>query len=169
MSYKLNPFTSRLEFSRNASAIGSASGGNTQVQYNNGGGLGASGNLTFDSSTNTLAVGGNITVSGTVDGVDVSALSTSVTTLDAQNVKLTGDQTVAGVKTFSSFPVTPSSYPTSDYQASNKKYVDDYQHHWTEIQSGETVTIPVRRQMTVHGDFINDGILVVDGSFVNEI
>lgn len=42
------------------------------------------------------------------------------------NVVLTeGNQTVAGVKTFSSFPVTPSSAPTSDYQTSNKKYVDD--------------------------------------------
>lgn len=44
----------------------------------------------------------------------------------AQNyVKLTGDETVAGVKTFSSFPVTPSSAPTTDYQVANKKYVTD--------------------------------------------
>ena len=40
-------------------------------------------------------------------------------------VLTTGDQTVAGVKTFSSFPVTPSSAPTTDYQVTNKKYVDD--------------------------------------------
>jgi hypothetical protein len=32
---------------------------------------------------------------------------------------------VAGIKTFSSFPVTPNSAPTTDYQAANKKYVDD--------------------------------------------
>ena len=38
---------------------------------------------------------------------------------------VTGNQTVAGVKTFSSFPVTPSSAPTTNYQAANKKYVDD--------------------------------------------
>lgn len=38
---------------------------------------------------------------------------------------LTGDQTIAGVKTFSSFPVSPSSAPTTDYQFANKKYVDD--------------------------------------------
>lgn len=37
----------------------------------------------------------------------------------------TGAQTLAGVKTFSSFPVTPSSAPTTDYQVANKKYVDD--------------------------------------------
>lgn len=34
-------------------------------------------------------------------------------------------QTLAGVKTFSSFPVTPSAAPTTDYQVANKKYVDD--------------------------------------------
>jgi hypothetical protein len=33
-------------------------------------------------------------------------------------------QTLAGVKTFSSFPVTPSSDPTTDYQVTNKAYVD---------------------------------------------
>ena len=38
---------------------------------------------------------------------------------------LTGTQTIAGVKTFSSFPVTPSSAPSTDYQSANKKYVDD--------------------------------------------
>jgi hypothetical protein len=38
---------------------------------------------------------------------------------------VTGNQTVAGVKTFSSFPVTPSSAPTTNYQTANKKYVDD--------------------------------------------
>lgn len=37
----------------------------------------------------------------------------------------TGAETIAGVKTFSSFPVTPSAAPTSNYQAANKKFVDD--------------------------------------------
>jgi hypothetical protein len=41
------------------------------------------------------------------------------------SVDLTTAQTVAGIKTFSSFPVTPSSSPTTQYQVSNKKYVDD--------------------------------------------
>lgn len=39
-------------------------------------------------------------------------------------VKMLGDETVAGVKTFSSFPVTPSSAPTTSYQVANKLYVD---------------------------------------------
>lgn len=40
-------------------------------------------------------------------------------------VALTGNQTIAGIKTFSSFPVTPSTAPSSNYQTANKKYVDD--------------------------------------------
>jgi len=73
-------------------------------------------NLTWDGSE--LSVTGDIAVSGTVDGVDISDLDSSV-------VKLSGDQVVAGIKTFSSFPVTPSLAPTTDYEVANKKYVDD--------------------------------------------
>lgn len=40
-------------------------------------------------------------------------------------ILLAGNQTAAGVKTFSSFPVGPSAAPTTDYQLSNKKYIDD--------------------------------------------
>jgi hypothetical protein len=42
--------------------------------------------------------------------------------LDAENVKLTGDQTIPGVKTFSSSPVVPT--PTTSGQAASKGYVD---------------------------------------------
>lgn len=42
-----------------------------------------------------------------------------------QSVKLSKDQTISGTKTFSSFPITPSSAPTSNYEVANKKYVDD--------------------------------------------
>lgn len=40
-------------------------------------------------------------------------------------VKLSGNQTVAGTKTFSTIPVLPNSSPTTDNQAARKKYVDD--------------------------------------------
>jgi microcystin-dependent protein len=40
-------------------------------------------------------------------------------------VQTSGDQSIDGIKTFTSFPVTPGSAPTSNYQVSNKKYVDD--------------------------------------------
>jgi hypothetical protein len=42
---------------------------------------------------------------------------------DSVVVKLTTDQTIAGVKTFSSSPVVPT--PTTDMQAATKKYADD--------------------------------------------
>lgn len=51
--------------------------------------------------------------------------ATLKTYFDTLYVALTGNQTVAGIKTFSSFPVTPSSAPTTNYQVANKKYVDD--------------------------------------------
>lgn len=44
---------------------------------------------------------------------------------DIGKVSLLGDETIAGVKTFSSFPVTPSSAPSTNYQVANKKFVSD--------------------------------------------
>lgn len=46
-----------------------------------------------------------------------------VTAAHVGAVALTGDQPVAGVKTFSSSPIVPA--PTTDLQAATKKYVDD--------------------------------------------
>jgi hypothetical protein len=40
-------------------------------------------------------------------------------------VKLTGNQSVAGVKTFTSLPKIPTTTPTDNAQAASKKYVDD--------------------------------------------
>jgi len=40
-------------------------------------------------------------------------------------VSIIDAETINGVKTFGSFPVTPSAAPTTDYQVANKKYVDD--------------------------------------------
>src|SRR5690606_18037877 len=44
---------------------------------------------------------------------------------DSAVVKLTGNQSIAGTKTFSTIPVLPATSPTSDNQAARKKYVDD--------------------------------------------
>ena len=43
---------------------------------------------------------------------------------DNEVVKLTGNQTIAGVKTFTSSPIVPT--PTTNDQASNKQYVDRF-------------------------------------------
>lgn len=65
---------------------------------------------------------------------DASAITTATTrtiSMPDSNVDLgnivdkTTAQTIGGVKTFTSFPITPNSAPTTDYQVANKKYVDD--------------------------------------------
>lgn len=58
-----------------------------------------------------------------VDDAD-SGLATDIATLDGEVVKVTGDQSVAGIKTFSSIPVGPASDPTTDNQLTRKLYVD---------------------------------------------
>lgn len=55
--------------------------------------------------------------------VSSKANTSTVNTLDAQNVKITGAQNISGVKTFSQSPIVPA--PTTDTQAATKKYVDD--------------------------------------------
>lgn len=62
---------------------------------------------------------GDAAVQANVDGV-----AADLTTLDGEVVKLTGDQTVAGIKTFSSTPVGPTADPTTADQLSRKAYVD---------------------------------------------
>lgn len=56
-----------------------------------------------------------------------AALATMISDGLAAKVAKTGsvDETITGVKTFSSIPVLPASSPTTDNQAVRKKYVDD--------------------------------------------
>lgn len=72
--------------------------------------------------------------SSSIDGIDdtLSRLIRDVQDLDdalalkandADVVHDTGAETVAGVKTFSSFPILPSSDPTTDYQAAHRAFV----------------------------------------------
>ena len=42
--------------------------------------------------------------------------------LDTKTVKLTGNETIAGIKTFTSSPIVPT--PTTDFQVATKEYVD---------------------------------------------
>jgi len=58
----------------------------------------------------------------TVQGI-LEEIDADVTALDSASVHLTEAETIAGVKTFSDSPIVPT--PTTDTQASTKKYVDD--------------------------------------------
>lgn len=64
-------------------------------------------------------------------------LKTVFLTLDQSAVKITGNQTLAGIKTFQNSPIVPT--PTTDFQASTKKYVDDGLA--TKTNTGHTHTI----------------------------
>ena len=74
---------------------------------------------THNHDTAYLGITGKAADSDKLDNIDSTGF-----------VQTSGNQTVAGTKTFSSFPVTPSSAPTTNYQVSNKKYVDDLIGAW---------------------------------------
>lgn len=102
--------------------------------------VGTSGSTALD-GINSWAVGDWALFNGTAwskvpNAATVSSVAgkTGAVTLDKADitdftetdyVHVSGDETVAGVKTFSSFPATPSSAPTTNYQTANKKYVND--------------------------------------------
>ena len=78
-------------------------------------------NSNFDTLFNEF--NGNIADANIASGANINESKIAFT--GTKVVRLTGDQTIAGIKTFTSFPVGPSSAPTTDYQFANKKYVDD--------------------------------------------
>lgn len=49
------------------------------------------------------------------------------------------------------------------FDASN---VSDHHASYEEIDVGETITIEVRKQMIVHGTFVNNGTLINNGRLV---
>jgi len=160
-----NGYSSDGYLSRNArsSIIG---GSNKDVQYNSDGVFAGDPRFQWCAEQGVLVVDGNIDLSGLIDGVDISELAKSV-------VYITGDQDINGLKTFLRFPRTPSQDPSDPYDVANKQYVDsqlgaDDRFVYTNIQAGENVTIPIRRQMAVHGELIVEGDLIVEGELVIE-
>ena len=72
------------------------------------------------------AILANILIEGDLvveDGGEVFVPAGYVSGSDSLSVKLTGNQTINGVKTFTSSPVVPT--PKTNFQVATKKYVDD--------------------------------------------
>jgi len=88
MTVKYNPFTDMLDVVPSAGETVVAGGSNTQVQYNSGGYLGGDSAFTWDDTSNTLTVGGDIAITGTVDGVDLQTLNSQVQSNTARLVTL---------------------------------------------------------------------------------
>ena len=70
-------------------------------------------------STTASAISFNPT--GTISSATVQ---TAIEELDLGAVHVTGDETIAGIKTFTSCPITPSGTPTTNFEVANKLYVD---------------------------------------------
>lgn len=69
---------------------------------------------------------GNLYVSKINNNATLPTNTTNWQIFDGTNfVQKTGNETIAGVKTFASFPTTPESAPTTNFQVANKQYVDN--------------------------------------------
>ena len=73
------------------------------------------------SVTGNAGTATKLTTARTINGVAFDG-SANITISDSTKVALTGNETIAGIKTFSSSPIVPT--PTTDTQATNKQYVD---------------------------------------------
>jgi len=92
---------------------------------------------------------------------DIETWAATVVTDVNNSVLKTGNQTIAGIKTFSSSPIVPT--PTTDMQASTKKYVDDNTSVYTPASYAgeESITFP-------NGLIIKNGVVpAVEKNTVN--
>ena len=74
-------------------------------------------------------------------------------------VKTTGDQTIGGVKTFSSSPIVPS--PTTDYQAATKVYVDSVAGSGGFIGTCSTAAATAAKTVAITGFALATGVKVL--------
>lgn len=69
---------------------------------------------------------------------NINTLNSKVVNLESGVVKLTGNQTIAGVKTFSSVPVSATN-PTANNQVANKAYVDTVGNTAVKLTGNQTI------------------------------
>ena len=100
-------------------------------------------------------------VEGTLTGN--TRLNEDIADLDASMVKLTGNQTIAGVKTFSGSLLVPLS-PTANAAAASKEYVDQRS---AGMDVHASVLVATSAPILLDGSVsVVDGVTVADGDFV---
>lgn len=101
---------------------------------------------------------------------------------DNSVVHLTGNESIAGIKTFTSFPITPTAAPDADYEVANKKYVDDNgggspggSNNQVQINSGGTffaddqLIMSGGKYLSVGGGIDKTGVLRLAGDGGNDL
>ena len=101
---------------------------------------------------------------------DITTNANNITALDGAVVKLTGDQTIGGIKTFSSVPEC-STAPTSANQLANKTYVDSQAGSIPSnmVTTDTTQTIDGEKTFDNLNTYFNYRIVQDDGSTDNYI
>lgn len=84
----------------------------------------------------------------------MSDIDTNIKSLSNTMVKLTGNQSVSGIKTFASSPIVPT--PTTNTQAANKTYVDSKVMAFNYIVTLPAGTVNVAQTMVF--DFTGKGL-----------
>ena len=79
------------------------------------------------------------------------ATQATVTALDGEVVKLSGNQTIKGTKTFGASPMLPVADPTNDRHAASKSYVDKAVQNATP-NVGQLITTATAAQSTSSGE-----------------
>lgn len=101
---------------------------------------------------------GNFSLTG-VNTITFTDVSGTIAGIQNQNlVDKSVAETIAGTWTFSSFPITPSSAPTTDYQVANKKYVDDSKVKLG-IDTTEVTVTDTSTETTLYSFTVPGGIL----------
>ena len=126
-----------MEASQSFSTGAGASGANTQIQFNDGGSFGASANLTFDNSSNTLSTGtisatGNIT--GNVFIGNGSQLTGITSSYGNANV-------VANLAALGSNPVTTTGNITGNYFIGNGSQLTSITMSWSIANSNANMIV----------------------------
>ena len=165
---------------------GNPGGANTQLQFNNGGEFGGSANLSFDTSTNNLAVTGNIVLTtgayygngaglSSISGANVTGNVSSATT--AGTVTTNAQPNITSVGTLTSLQVsgdiTPTANITYDLGNNTNRFRDLYLSGNTielgnstisSNATGITLTNPVGGTFTVIGTQPANSASIVNGN-----